>query len=491
MNRRTLLKRAGAVAATGVAGLGVIRGGTTLVAREDPPPGNATPATRGTDDPTTTRGETEATTDDGDTDRESPDVRHGDEFEHVVDAVAAGADPTGETAVTPIIQRNAADDTLLSFPPGTYRVEPLTLSTYDSLGVAAATAERPTFVAAPGVCVQTPYLRFEDVSDFLLDGIDFDFTDPGAGGGVRIVADGDVTVSNVDLAGSCDAQVAAFRVDVADATGTGLVENLQATHVTDSKLTGLFVGKSHAGEVTFRDCRVRGFSDNGLYASVPGLDDGANGAVHTHRGSFQDNNISNVRLGSTGSTARGVTVAVDSVPPGDTVNARGIRLRNRRGQVVEDCDVRFGDGAPESFGAVVFHGDNAGGTVRNTRVEVDRDGVPAVHAFAPNQPNNDPPTFRNVTVTGDARGWYAATLYRRDGTTFEDCVIDQTGGGRGGIRLKNAAGCEISNCRIESDRAPVVARDATVRVRDTTVVTPQGERRIRDTVFRNEVIQPV
>lgn len=490
MDRRTLLERAGAAVATGLVGLGAFYGATEYPPPDDPPPGTTTSRTRRTDDPTTARDGTAETTDEPPEDDEPPDVRHADAFGTVVDVVEAGADPSGETSVTPVIEQEADDDTLLSFPPGTYRVDPFALSAYDSLGVAAATAERPTFVATPGVCLSAPYLRFEEVSNFLLDGIDLDFTDPGAGGGVRVVADGDATVANVDLAGSCDQQVAAFRIDVVDAESSGLVENLRARHVTDSKLTGLFVGKPHAGDVTFRDCRVRGFSDNGLYASVMGLDDGANGAVHTRGGSFRDNNISNVRLGSTGSTARGVTVSVDSVPPGDTVNARGIRLRNRRGQVVEDCDVRFGPNAPESFGAIVFHGDNAGGAVRDTMVRVDRDGVPAVHAFAPNQPDNDPPTFRNVRIAGDARGWYAATLYRRDGTTFEDCVVDQRGDNRGGIRLKNAADCEITGCRIATDRAPVVARGSTVRVRDTTVVTPRGERRIRDATFENEVIRP-
>jgi len=487
MERRSLLKRAGAAVTTGVVGLGAFHGATEYAPPDDPPSGTTTTGPRRTADETTTRDATEETREEG---GDPPEVRHGDEFGTVVDVVEAGGDPSGNEDVTPVIERHAGDDTLLSFPPGTYRVEPFALAAYDSLGIAAATAERPTFVAAPGVCLGAPYLRFEAVSEFLLEGIDFDFTDPGAGGGVRIVADGDATVANVDLAGSCDQQVAAFRIDVVDPAGSGLVENLQATHVTDSKLTGLFVGKPHAGEVTFRNCRARGFSDNGLYASVMGLDDGANGAVHTCGGSFRDNNISNVRLGSTGSTARGVTVAVDSVPPGETVNARGIRLRNRRGQVVEDCEVRFGANAPESFGAIVFHGDNAGGTVRNTTVEVDRDGVPAVHAFAPNQPDNDPPTFRNVTVSENARGWYAATLYRRDGATFEDCVVDQRGNGRGGIRLKNASGCEIRGCRIETDRTPVVARNATVRVRDTTVVTPRGERRIGDSAFQDEVIRP-
>lgn len=484
MNRRDLLRAAGAVGAVGALGYGAYELSRGPADDDQHGPGVAPNASNGTAQP---RVDDPPTEEPGDP---QPDVRHADAYESVIDAQSVGADPTGTQPVNDVIEMYAQPNTLLSFPAGTYRLDPLKLEDVTDFALASATSERATFVAPAGVCTDRPYLWFDHVSEFLIDGIDVDFTADGAGGEVRIIADGDGTVQNIRLAGSCDGQIALFRMDVVDPDSHALVRNLAAEHDDDRQLTGVYVGEGHAGEVTLEDCDISEFTDNGLYASTPGLDGEGNGPVHVLGGSYTNNNISNVRLGTTGATARDVHVVIESIPEGYQPNARGIRLRDRRGQVVEDCSVVMGPDATESFGAIVSHGAHQGGLVRNTAVRVDPHKVPAIHAFHPETDDYDPLVFENVTVTGDATGSYAATIRGRDGTVFDNCAFDQRGDTRGGIYLVDSDGCQIVDCYIETDRNPIVATRSTVLVQNTTIATPRGSWHIENAVLENGTYNP-
>src|SRR6056297_3615038 len=315
---------------------------------------------------------------------EEPEVPRAEQFGTVINAVEVGADPNGEEPVNDILTEYADDDTLLSFPEGTYLLQPITLSDYTRFGIAAEGRGRPTFVAEDGNCVNggSSYVHLENVAELVLDGVTFDFTGDSTGGVVRITATGDATITNVRAPGECADQVALFRLDVVDEAATAIVEGLEIDNQsTDSWLTGVYVGKQHAGDLVFRNCSVKGFTDNGLYASAPGLSDGAGGIVHVDGGTYRNNNVSNVRLGSAGSVARGVTSISDSPPPSDgevTANARGFRLRSGYGQLIDGCEVRIGDDSQFTHGGIVFHETNGGATVQNTRLRVDRNETAAI-----------------------------------------------------------------------------------------------------------------
>src|SRR6056297_2958482 len=48
------------------------------------------------------------------------------DYDTVIDVAEAGADPTGEESITPVLDRlcnDGATDTLLRFPPGTYAMD--------------------------------------------------------------------------------------------------------------------------------------------------------------------------------------------------------------------------------------------------------------------------------------------------------------------------------------------------------------------------------
>jgi hypothetical protein len=419
-------------------------------------------------------------------------VRHQDQYGTVVDAVEAGADPEGGAPINGMLRSNAADDTLISLPGGTYRLRPLTLTDLSNFGIAAAGEERPTFVPErDSYSGSGRFLSFEGVSDFRLDGCDFDFCHGGTGGKLTVIADGDAVVSNVSVATSCSEHLQVLGISVRNPDAAGLVENFQATNEGDNVgLTGIYVGKPHAGELTVRDCALDGFSDNGLYGSAPGLPGGDGGIVPVEGGTYANNNISNIRLGSESSTAKDVTVRVDGKPSVDAVNVRGIRLRNGHGQVVENCEITYGDDAGDSFGAVVFHPENGGAEIRDTTITMDRDDVPAIFAPYNATDYDDSPVFENVTVEGGAARGYTANFVGREDVTFRNCTITQTGTDRHGIRIANNPGGRIEDCRIEVPGLPLHIDDATAEIRNTTIVNHEGERTIDTLTARNQTVWP-
>ena len=405
---------------------------------------------------------------------------HADEFGTVVDAVAAGADPTGEEPIGDFLAEHAADDTLLSFPAGDYLLPQIELTDYDHLGIAAAREKRPTFYAPAGSCRnEDPHIQFANVTNFLLEGFDFDFERDGAGGAINVIASGDAVVRDVSAHGSCQRQITMFRMDIRNPDGVGLVENFRARNVENSGwMTGAYVGLRHSGEVTFRNCVLEGFTDNGLYGSAPGAEDGGGGAVHSEGGEYRNNNVSNIRLGTAGSSARDDTIVVESTPDADSINLRGIRLRRGADQVIENCDIRYGPDVGNSFGAVVFHADNGGARIADSTITMDSDRTPAIQAVYQSGASDGSPVFRNLQIDGDASRGYAVMVNGRDGTTIENCTIEQPGEQRDGVRIAYSENCELIDSRIDVTGYPLILRDSTLSIRNTTFVTPEGERHV-------------
>lgn len=468
MNRRELLRQGAVAGAVGLAGVTAYSVADRSSTGEERPP--ATPRSDGTtEEPAST-----------DTTTEEQQVRYSDEFDTVVDAVQAGADPTGGDPIDELLEEVAADDTLLWFPAGSYLLPKVELAGYDHLGIVGALDGRPTFVAPANSCRDDdPHVQFGQVTDFLLEGMEFDFRQPGAGGAINVIASGDATVRDVTAQGSCSRQITMFRMDVRSPEGVGLVENFRARHVDDSGwMTGAYVGKDHSGEVTFRNCELTGFTDNGLYGSAPGAAGGGGGTVHIEDGEFRNNNVSNIRLGTAGSSARGSTVVVESAPSAKSVNIRGVRFRRGADQVVEDCEIRFGPDVTSSFGAVVYHADNGGARVADSTITMDSDGIPAVQAVYHSGGSDRAPTFRNLRIDGDASRGYAVMVNGRDGTTFENCTIEQSGTNRDGVRLAYSDDCALIDSRIDVTGYPLILRETTLSIRNTTFVSPDGERHV-------------
>ncbi len=487
IDRRQFLKAAGIAGGTAGA-LGVIWYGT----REDEP----TEVPPEDDDPPDDDEPPEVPPDDDEPPSEDPpdidDDEYVEQFGTVIDVVEEGAASDGSEPVNFLFQEYSDDDTLFVFEPGTYRVDPIEFSNRSHFGIIANGDERATFIPNDEGCRGgNPYYHFNDVDSLVMDGIDLDFREVDSGGPMHMFLHGDSIFRNISYHGSCSNQLGVARIEVSDPDGTALVENFEARNTDENHtLTGVYVSDGHAGELTFQNCAMDEFSDNGIYASAPGGPNGSDGVVHVIGGTFRNNNISNVRLGSTGATAENVTVIVDDQTPGwGQLNSRGIRLRNREEQIIRDCDITFGPEAADSFGGIVFHQANGGARIIDTSIQVDRDNIPAIKAFAPEHEPETAPVFENVTVTGDSGAGAVAEIAGRNGTTFQSCSIEQNGSNRQGFFFEDCQNCHFEDCHIEVGERPIHLNSSSVTLENTQVVTQRGEHMFESETFEDETVE--
>lgn len=499
MERRELLKATGVVGLTGLAGFGVYASSQGGSGR-DLPAQDGAPSAQPTDSPSATPSDTPEpdpsteTPTETETQTETPTDRYSEweGFETIVDAVAVGADSTGEQPVNFLFERYANDDTLIAFEPGTYKIDYFSLSDLAGFGIVGTGDEPATFVPTAGNCRGGhPWVALDGISDLHLENLTFDFRTVSSGGPIHLFLDGESVIRDVTCLGSCSNQISMVRVQVTDEQGSARFENFEARNSDDNQsLTGVYVGENHAGDLLFEDCLLDHFSDNGLYASSPGGEGGGDGAVRVVGGEYRNNNISGVRLGSTGSTAQDVTVVVDSKTPGwGGLNARGIRLRNKSGQVIDNCRITFGENAADSFGGIVCHQDNGGALVRDTTITVDRASIPAVRAFPVVRATDETLTLENCTIEGTAGAGVTARIEGRDGTVFRNCTIEQRGSERRGLHFLDSSNCRIVDSRIDVTEAPVTVENGTVTVENSTIVTPRGERQVEQTTLENETLE--
>lgn len=492
-DRREFLKSAGIVGGgAGFVGLGWYA--TTRDGTPDPDDGRATGAGDESGDDTVSPDNGSSEQEDEDEPSvEEPADGYADAFETVVDAVDAGADPGGTEPVNFLFREHAEDSTLFRFGPGTYKMEPFEIADRTDIGLVGTGTAQTQFVPTAGVCRGGhPFVFFEDVRNLLLADVLFDFRDTESGGPIHLFLDGDSKVENVSYRGNCSNQLSVLRIHVSDASGSCLVDGFESSNTQgNNTLTGVFVSDSHAGELTFRNCSLDSFSDNAIYASAPGKEGGGDGTVHVVGGTYRNNNIAGVRLGSTGSTAEDVTVVVDSDTPGwGQLNARGIRLRNKSEQVVSDCSIRYGADAADSFGAIVFHPDSGGATVRDTTIEMHRPETPAIKAFPVAAASSDTPTFENLTITGTASDGMTADIENRDGTTFRNCTIDQQGSGRDGLSVRGCEDCHVVDSTITVDGTPLILEGTSATLENTVISNGRTERHVENRTVTDESLTP-
>lgn len=402
------------------------------------------------------------------------------DFDHVVNARDAGADPEGGDPIDDLLRERAwgDGDALLVFPEGRYRVGGVSLSGAGRFGMVAAEGATPTLVpAGPTDEIGSALFQFLDAGDFLFEGFALDFRQGGFGGKIHVTTGGNLSIRDIDVLGQYPADASGFHLAVESESGTGLVENVSVPGggPQGGMSIGAFVDRRHAGELTFRNCFFQDFPNNGLYASAPGGDGslkGYGGVVRVLGGLYRNNNIANVRLGGHGAVARDVAIVVDEVPPYNELNARGLLFRNGTGHRVENCRIALGGNAGESLGAIVFNPDAGRVFVRDTEVEMDRDGIPAVYAPPPSRKvsGETGPVFDNVAIRGTAGGGRTVDVAGRNRTTLRNCRIVQSGASRDGVRLARSEGCLLARTTIDVTGAAIRSPETTLKRQRVEVV---------------------
>jgi len=447
MNRRQLLQRVGATAgAMALAGCSSWEDQSTSTRTTTRPP--STPARGTTTQPSPTANP--QTT-------ESRLSGYAERFADVLNVADLGAATDASRSINALLDEHVADDTLLFFPPGRYRMtDSFTLPSFSNVGI---TGERATIVPPDGY---SGYLftlgQPGAATDLLVENLSFDFSakDTGARPIQALVDDG-MTVRDVTVRGVQDTGQDMMRFDVTAPDGGGLVERMKLPDggAVETPTTGCLVGPTSEGALTFRDCHIEGFPDNGLYASP------AKGPVHVVGGYYANNGISSVRLGG-GGVVRDAHIRCDTARRG-IENMRGIRLRQGDTASVENCRVELLD-ATYSDGAITVAPWLTSATIRNTKITVDVDHVPAVKMKTPTgSARSSGPDVRceNVHIDGAAAHRAAVEVVDRDSCVFDGLCITQTGASRNGIHLLRSNDTVVRDAAIDVTGEPIVLDHST------------------------------
>ncbi len=384
------------------------------------------------------------------------------QYETVHNVVQLGADHTGTHSVNDVLDAEIGDQTALYFPRGEYRLERgVTASEFRNLALVGNRA-----LVRPPQGFTGSLFEFgmdSDAEGLRFEGIDFDLT--AATTGARpihaAIQDG-LLVRDVTVYGRQDVDHDSMRFDVTNTSGSGRVEALRLPDgsVTTYPNTGIYVGEKSVGSLTFVDCHVAGFPDNGLYASP------ASGNVTVRGGIYANNGIAGVRV-SGSSRIEDVRVICDSTRPG-LENMRGIRLREGTDVVVTGCTVEMRK-VTESDGGITMAEWLEGATIRDTVVRTDANDVPGILAKRPNRrlrrsrSSDSRIALEDVRVLGRAANETAIAIDNRHGCQFNRVCIDQPGPNRDGITLKNSTEGVLTETVIDVTGEPLVLDDAQAR----------------------------
>lgn len=367
-----------------------------------------------------------------------------EEYETVVDIAEAGADNSGGEPIDAVFDEHANDNTLIEFPPGRYRANHLGLYGLSHFGMVGNDA-----TLFPGNNYDKDWITGMAGHDVRIENFTIDTTENGVAPQIDVNADDGLVVRDIYKKGRQDEPGVAMGFHTNTNDGTALVENVRAPDGGES--VGLYVQSD--GPVTVRNCHMAGFEDNGLYASM------GPAPVKVEGGTFWNNNVAQVRLGSAGSYVRGATIGVDRKVPSDQedVNMRGVRISDGPGPVtVDDCEIQMTGG--EGSGAVVGAFDGGSFEVQNTEIYVGEnyttvgsDGSRTSFAiFVDNWTDGQSGerSVENVSITGGGT-YRSAVLVRRDDNTFRNCCIEQSGTYRNGFTFENSQNNTVADTTID------------------------------------------
>ena len=421
MRRRKFLAAAAAAATVGLAGCGDRSPDTTT-----PEGGPSTPA-----------GDLPGTQDDQ---RPYPASLADDwGLDRVVNLATEGADQSGERETADYFDDHLQDGNLVYLPPGRYRLGRTVRPDGGAVGVVG---ENATIVPPDGFDGTLFAFGYPDTtSEVLVEGLTFDFRAENTGARpLYAIAENRIVARELEVRGEVDVEQDQLRFDVTDPEGTALVEDVRLPDgaVPGTGVTGIEVGDQNHGDLTFVDCHVEGFPDNGLYANPP------EGEVSVLGGYYRNNGISGVRIETKdASVVRGAHVRCDDAS-GAGENMRGIRLRSGESLLVEDCLVEMLE-VTSSDGGIVFSSELGSATVQNCQVRVDADGINAIRIKSPgdgteSEAHRGPFRCKNVLVTGNAADGAAVAAANRQGCEFSNLCVHQPGDRRDGIVAQNVDG---------------------------------------------------
>ncbi|ADD06820.1 pectin lyase domain protein [Natrialba magadii ATCC 43099] len=409
---------------------------------------------------------------------------NGEDFDNVVNMVDAGADPTGQESITPVLESVRADNTMLLFPEGEYYIdEQFRFTGFEKFGIVGDGA---TLVPANYHDFDGPQFRlfrlgvsYNPGGNLLFEGIDVDQTAPDTG--IRVIeatiAD-QLEVRDVTVRGEHDSGTwGPGMFAMTDPNGEGIVERFRAPdggmHADRTPNAGNIwrgpIGieaNTNVGHIEFKDCELGGFPDNGLYAI------NEEGSIYVNGGEFRNSNGANVRVGGQGSVVRGATVEIDRTRSYDN-SQRAVRLENGDELHVDNVDISITSTQPTSHAVSVMNTCHSS-RIENTSIEISGDEVNHGIVVSPDA------GYTHVyggNIVHEAAGGYP--FWIRDSDKDDQVLVELldisgeagvTGAGfRDGIRC-GRNGCRFSNVSVDQPGRNGVDRNGIYLAGDDTTL---------------------
>lgn len=311
--------------------------------------------------------------------------RLSDSFDSVVNVADAGADTSGNRSINNVLERLRDDDRLLYFPSGTYYMdEVFRFTDFENFGLYGDGATILPADYHDNADGQHKLFRlgthYAPGRRLVVENFDVDFTpdDTGVRAFEAAISE-DLTVRDITIKGRHDSGMwGPGRFVMRSSQGSGLVENFRApgggsfSAETPSAgrlwrgPTGLLCNGLNLGKMTFRNCRIGGFPDNGLYAGA------SKGPIRVEGGLFENSNGNNVRVGSPDNRIEGATIRVNRTSPQANAH-RGVRLQSAGKTVIEDTRISIDVPVRGSTPLVIMSDCEGRTTLRNSRIEQNSD----------------------------------------------------------------------------------------------------------------------
>ncbi|WP_224271134.1 hypothetical protein [Haloprofundus salinisoli] len=384
-------------------------------------------------------------------------------YQNVVDVAASGADTSGSEAINGLLDRVVGDDTLLYFPEGEYRIDAIwAIQDHRNVGIVG---ENATFRPPDGQ--SGVWLSFDRVNGLLFEGVSVACRGEGVAPQIQVFCDGGRNVvRDISLLSryTVSRRTQAFTCRVSGSETELLVENVDMSKGSTHSTAVFIFPTSDPGSITFKDCRIIGWEEQGLYGSAHG------GPMKVLGGEYANNGLSQIRVGGgnadTAALVKGATIRIDEPRP-DMKNMRGIWLKEGDDTVIEDCTIKITslDGTLSSGGIVVDkeHGKT---TVKNTDILVNAPtyGIKARYPkpgnfYAPSlrsRPEQWDINLENVRIHGNGTGWSAVQVEGRDETVLNQVDIKQSGTNRDGIDIIDSPGTVLKNLSVVVGRYPLL-----------------------------------
>ncbi|EFW91448.1 hypothetical protein ZOD2009_13811, partial [Haladaptatus paucihalophilus DX253] len=310
---------------------------------------------------------------------------------------------------------------------------------------------------------------YDPGTDLRIEGFTVDQTADDTG--IRVieaeVTDG-LTIRDIEIEGKHDSGTwGPLRAVVHNSDGSGLVERFEAPDggawegntPSDSLWrgpTGILCNEANKGKMTFRDCVLGSFPDNGLYAA------NGSGAIQVEGGHFQNSLSSNVRIGGKDSYIENATIIIDKESDSG-IAQRGLRVEGGANIVARNVDIRTNiDNSPaiwvtsdaddvtvvdstitartDGTTNAIFIQESSGRTsIKRTTVDHEAGGSEAIKI----KEGDQPVSLENVTVTGNAatKGTRSAIQNNRDDSEFRNLKVHH--GGEAGRRALTNTGNNV------------------------------------------------